>query len=142
MEPAAQETLHEVTPTVELCLSELSYEVERCFAELGSEAWDLNPVQFLAMALKRHNPRRGKAALTIATAAAETDVYVKPRRSAPGGGDTADSRMMRPAVVLPSTDKAMVPGVTPSPSTATVTVSSAEQQSGDFLEKDVGTSIT
>ena len=30
---------------------------------------------------------------------------------------------------------------TPSPSTATVTVSSAEQQSGDFLEKDVGTSI-
>ena len=99
MEPAAQETLHEVTPTVELCLSELSYEVERCFAELGSEAWDLNPVQFLAMALKRHNPRRGKAALTIATAAAETDVYVKPRRSAPGGGDTAVSRMMRPAVV-------------------------------------------
>ena len=101
MEPAAQETLHEVTPTVELCLSELSYEVERCFAELGSEAWDLNPVQFLAMALKRHNPRRGKAALTSATAAAETDVYVKPKRSAPGGGDSAnaDSRMMRPAVV-------------------------------------------
>lgn len=103
MEPAAQATLHEVTPTVELCLSELSYEVERCFAELGSEgeAWDLNPVQFLAMALKRHNPRRGKAALASATAAAKTDVYVKPRRSTPRGGGSADadSRMMRPAVV-------------------------------------------
>ena len=103
MEPAAQATLHEVTPTVELCLSELSYEVERCFAELGSEgeAWDLNPVQFLAMALKRHNPRRGKAALASATAAAKTDVYVKPRRSSVRGGGSAhaDDRMMRPAVV-------------------------------------------
>ena len=99
MEPAAQETLHEVTPTVELCLSELSYEVERCFAELGAEAWDLNPVQFLAMALKRHNPRRGKAALTSATTAADSAEPAKMKRGIPGGGDPADSRMMRPATV-------------------------------------------
>ena len=62
MEPGSEKTLNEVTPTVELCLSELSYEVERCLAELGEGQWDLDPLHFLATALKRHNPRRAKAA--------------------------------------------------------------------------------
>ena len=98
---AAQDTLHKVTPTVELCLSELSYEVERCFAELGEEAWELNPVQFLALALKRHNPRRGKTALISATSASASGEHAKPAPSTGTGGNeaNADSRVMQPAVV-------------------------------------------
>ena len=73
-------TVDVATPTIERCVAELSEAVEGLLAgeTPPADGWDLDPVAFLAGALKRRNPARAGAALAAARAAAQRELDARP----------------------------------------------------------------
>ena len=84
----AMKTYDSVTPTVDLCLSELTTELQELLAwaaaaGVDQKVWGLDPVAFLADALKRRNPVRAAAAVREAAEAAQQESGYNPSQPSP-----------------------------------------------------------